>query len=308
MTDHEIALFSLYAAIIAMIISVVALVYTVKTFWLKLGTNIRGSFTQCSSTTCQGTYISNITLENLKDKAVVIFKIYLKIGHNIFLEIANFDDSPLILEPFKVFRQEYEPIDFYCVNRSRINIDSLLSHKKSLVLVTTDGRYVIRNLIKDWDPVYEFFKNHLTTIIRPFRSTYKGKAYGGNAKYLVEFKMESGEQQVIPIYPLDYEIKRFKHFQLTRASLESRASLQEFLYERVVEGTLKCVDLDVHDINKWREDVYDQFDKHVVNANFTGWFGYHVVGRLYTIIHDYRLKMQNKRRRVQRNNDKSDSN
>src|SRR5439155_13648994 len=43
-------------------------------------------------------------LENLKDRAVVIFKIYMKFGNNVFIEIDDFANNPLILKPFEVFK------------------------------------------------------------------------------------------------------------------------------------------------------------------------------------------------------------
>ena len=53
----------------------------------------------CSSVSCSDNYISSLTLENLKDRAVVILKIYLRLGHGYFVEIEDFENSPLILRP-----------------------------------------------------------------------------------------------------------------------------------------------------------------------------------------------------------------
>ncbi|MGA2222676.1 MAG: hypothetical protein ABSH21_13040 [Verrucomicrobiia bacterium] len=310
-TDHQIALVSLFASIGATIVSIIAFVYTAKTFWLKAGAYIRGSFTICSSVSCEDKYISSVTLENLKDRAIVIFKIYLRLGHSYFVEIEDFENNPLVLRPFEAFRKDYDPLDFYSVSMTKININALLSNdkiKRRLVLVTTDGKYVVRHSIKYWDPVYDFFKNHLTAVIQPMRSTYKGKAYGGNAKFLVEFKMENGKEEVIPIFPLDYKIKRFKRFDLTKESLESQASLEEFLYDRVGEGTLKCVDVVVHELEGWRKEAYERHNnKEVIEASYESWFTYYVLGRIYTIFSDYRLRRKNKATKQLRNSNPNDT-
>lgn len=104
-------LISLINSIVALIVSVIALIYTVRTYLLKSGSSVRGSYGTCSSVSCEDKYVSSVTLENLKDRSTVIFSIYLKIGHNYFLEIENFESSPLILKPFEVYRKEYDAID-----------------------------------------------------------------------------------------------------------------------------------------------------------------------------------------------------
>jgi hypothetical protein len=121
---------SLIVAIIALIVSVIALVYTAKTYRLKSGANIRGSYSIRSSIECEDKFLHEITLENLKDRPVVIFKIFLKLGHNYFIEIDDFEDSPLILKPFEVFHREYEPIDMYSVGMGRILLNDLFEKPK----------------------------------------------------------------------------------------------------------------------------------------------------------------------------------
>jgi hypothetical protein len=222
-------------SIVALIVSIIALVYTARAYWLKSGTDIRGLFTICSSIHCEDNYVQSITLENLKDRAVVVFKVYLKVGHNYFVEIDDFEEAPLILKPFEAFRKEYGPIDLYSVSSRRILINDLLDRKRvkrQLVLSTSDGRYNVKSHINHWDPIIDFFKNYMTAVIRPMRSTFKGKSYGGNAKYIVEFKIEPGKEEVVAIYPRDHEIKRFKDFRLTKESLDSKDSLEEFLYDK----------------------------------------------------------------------------
>ncbi len=179
------AMISAVTSTVALVVSIIALVYTAKTYFLKAGANIRGSYTICSNVACEDKYISSVTLENLKDRAIVVFRIWLKLGHNYYIEIDDFEDVPLILRPFEAFRKDYDPIDLYLASATRVLMNSLLDRrkiKKRLVLATSDGKYVVRTWIKHWDPVIDFFKNHMTAVIRPMRSRYKGKAYGGNAK------------------------------------------------------------------------------------------------------------------------------
>jgi hypothetical protein len=264
---------------------------------LKSGAFIRGSYSTCSSIKCEDKYISNVILENLKDRAVVIFKIYLKLGHNYFIEIDDFESEPLILKPFEVFKKEYEPIDFYSAGTERILLNNLFDNKSvkhQIVLSTSDGKYTVSERINHWDPIIDFFQNYMTIIIHPMRSTYKGKSYGSNAKFIVEFKMSGGKEEVIPIYPRDYEIKKFKHFSLAKEALASKEMLEEYLYEKVVEGKLNCEDITVYELDSWRNEVYEGENKKSITATYQSWFTYKIVGRISAIFSNYRLKRQNK--------------
>jgi hypothetical protein len=302
------SIISVTISCVALIISIAALVYTAKTYLLKSGVNIRGTYSTHSSISCEDKYIGSVTLENLKDRAVVIFKIYLKLGHNYFIEVDDFENAPLILKPFQVFKKEYDPIDLYSVSSRRIRLNDLLDNnsvKRQLVLSTSDGKYPVRESINHWDPILTFFQNYMTAVIRPMRSTFKGKAYGSDAKFIVDFKMENGKEEIVPIYPRDYEIKKFKQFNLTKESLESRESLEEYLYEKASEGKLNCLDIVVHELESWRNEVYEMENKKVITASNQSWFMYYIVGRMYTIFSDYRLKKKNKALRKKRANNQN---
>lgn len=300
---------SLITAIVAMIVSMVALIYTVKTYLLKKGSNIRGAYTTCSSITCEDKYISSILLENYKDRAIIIFKIYLKIGHNYFIEIDNFEDKPLVLNPFEVFKKEYDPIDFYSVNTSRISINNLIDNKKvkkQIILSTSNGKYKVRKKIRHWSPNCDFFKNYMTGIIHIKRCTYKGKSYGLNLKYIVTIKYNDESEEVIPIYPNDYEIKKFKKFNLTEEALKSSDLLEEFMNNQIQNHLLKCKSFSVIDIEKWRKETYDNTynlkEKQGIEARYYNWFIYNVYGRFLTIYKEYKLERDN--RKLQKNWDK----
>lgn len=296
--EYPIPSTSAIIAISAMIVSLVALIYTVKTYILKSGTNIRGSYGKCSSSIySDDQYVTNVTLENLKDRAIAIFEIYLKIGHNYFLEIETFDDQPLILKPFEVFYKEYDPIDLYSYGMSRIDLNKLLSNekiKKQLVLSTSDGKYVVTSWIKRWNPIYDFFDNHLITVIQSCRTKYKGKSYGINVKYIVDIKMENGKEETIPIYPEDYKRKNFKKFNLSKESLDSKESLEEFLYEQVGNGLLNCKEITVHDFSVWRDEIYESENEKTIKAEYCNWFVYNFIGPLYTKLSDFRFHRKNR--------------
>ncbi len=80
-----------------LVLTSIALYFTIKTYVLKKGQHIRGSYFTSRCIYCEDTYVHTIELENYKDKPMIIYSIYLKIGHNYYLELENFESNPLIL-------------------------------------------------------------------------------------------------------------------------------------------------------------------------------------------------------------------
>lgn len=151
----------LILSVIALLVSLIALIYTIITFLLKSGHKIRCNYTTCSSREGEDNYISSLTLENLKDRATIIFDIYFKLGNNNYLEIESFEDSPLILKPFEVYHKDYDPVLFYSEGVDTIQINKLLNDdklKKYVLLSTTDGKYVVKTNTKRWSTINVFFK------------------------------------------------------------------------------------------------------------------------------------------------------
>lgn len=291
------AIVSIVNSIVALIISIIALIYTIKAYLLKRGSYIRGSFSICSTIACEDKYVSSVVLENHKDRAVVIYQMFLRIGHNYFIEIEDFGKEPLVLNPFEVYRKDYDPIDFYSVSLSKIELNNLLDNKrypKKIILSTSNGKYIVKKRIEYWNPIGLFFKNHMTAIVHPMRTTYKGISYGNNARYIVEFKTKNAGEEIIAIYPNDYTIQKFRKFSLTKKSLESKEALEEYLYSQATEGNLNCDDIKVFELDKWREDIYDKENKRIIKADYCNWFYHHLIGRIWTIFSNMQMKKKNK--------------
>lgn len=283
----------------ALVISIVAGWYTVRQFLLKAGTRVHGSFSVASSITCEDKYVSRVKLYNLKDRAVAVFKIYLQLGHGSYLEIDDFETSPLILQPFTAWHRDYEPIEMYTINARRVDIEALFESKRirpRLVLSTADGKYIVKSWIRAWNPFVLFFQNYATAIIQPRRSHFEGKSYGSNAKFIVEVTRNDGEREVVPIYSSDHSIRKFRSFRLTADSLSSARALEEFLLEQAVAGSLPCRDLRVHDLESWRAEAYEERKKPTLRLEPHSWFRYHVLGRVGTRLENWRLRRENRAR------------
>lgn len=289
----------LVLSIATLIVAVIGTIYSLLAYRLKAGIQIRGSFSFMSSVAAEDRYVHEITLETLKDRAVVVFKIFVELSHGYYVLVEDFEHEPLILRPFEAFRRRYEPIDQYSVGLQRIAIDGLIQAgvRTRLVLATAQGRYNVSARLQRWDPISNFFNNHLTALIYPQKTTFEGKAYGSGTKYIVRFRAAGQPDEIVPIYPHDYQVKRFRSFQLTADALVSRDTLEEFLLGEATAGRIQCADLDVYDMEQWRHQVYREDAKEVVNALPRNWLAYHVGGWVITKWSNLRLWKQNRAHR-----------
>lgn len=291
--------FSAGIAYVTAVIAGVTLVYTVKMYSFKHGTNVVGSYSLCSSTYCNDAYISKVVLENCKDKAVVIYSIHLRIGHNIYLLLADYSQRPLVLQPFEAHVEIFEPIECYETNCVEVDLNDLLHNmkiSKKLVLATAEGKYVVKERNKIWEPVRDFFRNYTTHIVRPFRFSYAGKCYGSKALYIVRFRYENQSEEIVPIYPKDYEIVKFDQFQLTKDSVESAKVLKDFLEKQKELGNLKCKEILVDDLLKAKEESLEIIERKEMKLTALNIFQYYGLGLIYTFYQNWKLKHKNSKK------------
>jgi hypothetical protein len=285
-----------FTSLAALLISIIALVYTVRAFLLKSGHKIRCDITTCSTTECEDNYVRTITLENLKDRASVIFKIYLRFGRSNYLLLEDFSEKPLILKPFEVYYKEYDPIIQYSCSLKRVKLDNVFSNdkvKRRIILSTTDGRYIVKTNTKRWEPIKYFFRNYFTALIDINRLWYKEKAYGENIKFLIVFKFPNGKEQIVPVKDGDEKLKIFQNFQLTSKSLKSKSELEKFLSKRLKKGELVDCKFEVKDFASWVDNLKKDYKSDPIYVENDGFFKYNILGRYYTIKENRRLKKEN---------------
>ena len=169
---------------------------------------------------------------------------------------------------------------------------------KRLVLATSHGRYNVSTRIERWDPVTLYFKNYGTAIIHSKRTLYDAQTIGSGAKYVVKFKQAGRADEVIPIYPGDHRVKKFRNFTLTEEALRSRDALEEFLFDQAASGNISCIDIEVLDHSQWRLTIFDDSLTNEIEAVPQSWFDYHVVDRLASRWYDFQNWRENRRRGV----------
>lgn len=298
----------LLISIVALVISIIALVYTVLAYLLKSGHKIRCDISTTSTVECEDNYISSITLENLKDRATVIFDIYLKLGHSNYLLIESFANSPLILKPFEVYHKEYSPILFYSVNMYTIGLNKLFNSKevkKRILLSTTDGKYVVKANTKHWRPELMFFKNHFTATIKPIRFLYKNTAYGSNVKFLLVLKRDDSEDAIIKLKDGDEELQIFKKCVFTTESLSSKEKLEKFIFDQINQENILCDSFEIIDFREIVNEMKANYTVKDFELESLSFWNYYVLGKILTIWEDHKLRKENKRQSAKYSNSKT---
>lgn len=299
---------SVLIALIALIVSILAIYFTVKSYRLKRGAFVRGSYGIVSSTVATDhKYVHQITLENLKDRSIVVFAIYIKLARNFYLELETFEDEPIILAPFEVIRRRYDPVDEYSFNNRKLDLNDLFDDtykRPKIVLSTTDGKLTVKKSLKSWDPVYEWFKNHGVVTAHPLRTTFDGKAYGSNILYLVKLFKDEDLIQTIPLNPRESQYKWFADLGGTSETLLSTGAVAKMFETAIVNEKIKATSVEVVDLQKILKERYQDLDQDRKKAKIKSWFELRVLAKLGTILSERRIRKTNKARNQKASNTK----
>lgn len=302
MLDFIMDNFETLIAITSAIISVIALIFTVMAFWLKKGAKITGYINFCSSIESDDDYPAGIILENNKDKAIVIYKIFVRFGFNCYLLVENFGTKPLIIPAFETYKKEYEPIVSYSMSMRRVSINNLINNnklKRKIYLSTSEGKIVVSSPKKQWDPIMLVFKNYATHYITPDRIYYKGKAYGRRTLYLVELKT-AGKENILSFTSEDYHlIKYINIFKgdliFNKEAFESVENLKSYFIKLKEKQMIEFDEINIIDFQEYlkvnyRIDTYNTLEIPKLNV-----FQYYFLGKLLKKKEDRKLKELNKK-------------
>lgn len=294
-------------ALIALLVSILAIYFTAKSYWLKRGAFVRGSYSLMSSVNTDHKYVPEITLENLKDRSIVIFSIYIQPARNLYLELETFEDEPIILAPFEVIRRSYDPVDEYSFNSTKFDINGLFdqsSKRPKIILSTTDGKLTVKKWVKNWNPVHDWFNNHGIITLHPLRTTFDGKAYGSNILYLVKLFKDKKLIQTIPLNPRESQYKWFKDLGATSETLLTTEAVAKVFEDAIAEGTLAATSVEIVDLQKILKERYEDYDQDRKTVKKMSWFELRVLAKLCTILSERRNRKTNKARNQKASNTK----
>lgn len=238
--------------LISLLVSIVVLYITYQTWKLKIGQSVRATYGISSSIEADGPYVSKVIIENLKDKELVIFSIYLKYGANVFIDLLDIDDTydkyNHIIPPLSTRIFELGPPIYYTCSATEVDVNKLLRNDFSLrngkiILITNQGKVVAKNFKRGWHPIALSFKNYATLNIRPHRiynsdsvpvahkQTEQYIDYSSipvTTKFIAKLKLKSGK---IFDYSISEHIKYilFKNLKFTSDILGSASALRNYL-------------------------------------------------------------------------------
>lgn len=308
---------------ISLLISTIVLVITYKTYILKYGQKVRGWVGEASSITSDNKYFHTLILENLKDKDLVVFEIYIRFGYNIYLDMLDKDDlnehyfhivPALSIKEFRFGA----PIDYVdggnIVNLSDLIFDNKI--RKQIILSTNYGKIKVSKFKKGWNPITDYFRNYGTELIQPVRyyssSSIYGKTgkremqsaidyttYGNKTLYLVILKRKHFGIVTYPIWK-DSKVIYFNKIDFSDEALSNKSSLKKFILHQRSIGKIEFERIEeIVDFQEYVRGIRKNYtlSQHPIKAE--NWFTYNVIDRLQT--YKYKIQEFYKRKRKSKN-------
>lgn len=303
----EVEMINFTVAFAGFIISAIVLYFTIKTWLLKHGQAVRASY---GISITDKPYVSSVIIENLKDRDLVIFAIYLKFGSNVYLDLLDIDDNydryhhivPSLST--RVFELG-EPL-YYTNSCREVDMEGLLKNWKrgSIILLTNNGKIKAKKIKHGWSPIAQSFRNYGTCYVRPRRFYTKEAvpssrkqsehyidytSYHKGTHYIVTLKFSDGKDFDFDIPPFHNYVALSK-LKFTSEVLSSCESLEHYFLESRDKGEvefeeiIKIVDIKkIIDGNK--EKIYSEKVETIKSINS---FNYHIICKLKTWI--YKIK------------------
>lgn len=289
------------------VVSAVVLYVTIQTWLLKRGQAVRASY---GISITDKPYVSSVIIENLKDRDLVVFAMYLKFGSNVYLDLLDIDDNydryhhiiPALST--RIFELG-EPL-YYTEGSREVEMERLLHNfeKGTIVLLTNQGKIKAKKTKRGWSPIAQYFKNYGTCYVRPRRLYTKDavpssrqqrenyinySSFHKGVHYIVTLRFKDGNEVGFDIPPF-YNYVAFSQLKFTPDALASCDTLRQFFLENRSAGIVNFEEIvsiiDVKQIiDRDRKKIYSEKIESIEALNG---FNYHVVCKLKTWL--YKIK------------------
>ncbi|WP_275547551.1 hypothetical protein [Pseudomonas sp. Marseille-Q0931] len=283
---------SLVVAFFSFAIALIVLFYAAYQHFSKRGVEFHGLFQVSSSAWSNQPYVSEVVIENFKDKAVAVSTIYLRVDSNIYLELVDYTHSPRVLSPFETIKLSFhEGVSGYIASTYKASIGKmLLDHKipKSLVVATPSGLSVVRKYKTYWNVYFESLRNNFIIPVRPVKKIHNGQYYADTLKFIVMEKTSVGEEKEHRLYSGgNYTIGGVT---VSADDIEGASQLERIL----ASSGLMTWGFSVESVNYEFKDFESYAD---VDVPHYGFFMTHVVGNIYTWLNRWAFKLKSKRKK-----------
>ena len=287
-------------SLLSLLVAFYALTIARSQLGLKRGWDLAGYVrVVTSSVATDESYIHEVHLINNKDRAAVIFAIYLKAVPSAYLLIEDFGDSPLIIAPFSSWSNSYGPVDYHVISMNRVNpptIDKWLRSRFRIYVSTLDGRIPVTTRKIPWDPIRAYFDNHLLGVAHPIRSTFFGKTLGGRVKHVVQLELRNGEKQILPFYGQEHEYGRYKKLGISEESLTSVDALKQSFLDARANSLIDFVNVSVLDAAVALSESRTEAERRIVTP-IDSWPIVYFVGPIMTRLINRRHRKENRQQK-----------
>lgn len=250
-------MWSLLISFVALIAAVTAAIYTIKTFFLKKGCQVAVQLRRIliSSTNIEP-YVSQIILENRKDKEVTVYNIYVQINESIYLDLLHqLPDrispiKPILLPPFGVKIINLGPPIAYNEGTLRVdNANELFKYKWENIVLSTNYGKVIAESVTIWEPSS---KQDNTKIIYPIwlhyggSDTYESPSIHSHTRFLVTITHPDGRKQYQQLF--DYDLRELLKSEQFTEDLVTVEQVKRAIRERWKDQLYDGTNLQVYDV------------------------------------------------------------
>ncbi|MFZ6665634.1 hypothetical protein [Peijinzhouia sedimentorum] len=279
--SHWIGIITTLVSVIAFAVAFIAMYYTRESYILKKGANFRGTVVVSADYKSSQPYISQYIIENLKDRSIAIYGVFLKIGRGSFLELENFNDKPFILKGFESHISNLGIVYRYLSGQNVIDLrEILIKGKYNLILSTSEGKYTIEAKTEKWDPHKEIWKNIYTDILIADRYSDNGIQFGDKTKYIVKVNYSSGKKDVWPVLKIKANTQLAAPIKLTEKAVSSKSNLE--IYLREVYKSTDIESINVIDFDEFVKNHELLPIREKVKFKPNSFFEYEIRGRFFS--------------------------
>lgn len=298
---------NIWIASVSLFVSCIVLIYTYRTWRLKRGQSVRASL-GISATNKH--YVSNLIIENLKDRDLVIFGIYLKFGSNVYIDLldidTHFDSYHHIIPSLSTRIFELGPVLYYTEHSFEVDIEKLLQDwtAGTIILQTNIGKVKAKKIKSGWHPISQYFRNYGTHYIKAHRlytreavpSTHHQSenfidysSYDDRVRYVVTIKFV-GEKTYDFEVPSSKNYIPFQKLNFTSEILSSVDTLRQYLIESRENNLIEFEDIvQIVNIAEIIQSNKDRFD--LTPSGYTiqimNKFQYHVIWKIKTLLYNF---------------------
>jgi hypothetical protein len=116
----------------------------------------------------------------------------------------------------------------------------------------------------------------------------------------VDLIQSDEENVVVPLKADDYQLKIFNSFSLTKECLTTKDKLECFLNDQKQKGNLSFREIKVIDFRESVNNILNDYDKEPIELISRNYLQYNILGRIYTVIEDRRLRRENAKTKANR--------